>query len=60
FHDLNKPTMWAIGFVLLNLIPIFIPELNIWLRGFLVFCTKVYLLFFAGTHGDNDYGPEPK
>lgn len=60
FHDLNKPTMWAIVFVLLNLIPVFIPELNIWLRGFLVFCTKVYLLFFAGTSGDNDYGPEPK
>lgn len=60
FHDLNKPTMWAIGFVLLNLIPAFIPELNIWLRGAIVFCTKVYLLFFAGTKGDNDYGPEPK
>ena len=60
FHDLNKPTMWAIGFVVLNLIPIIAPGLNIWFRGLIIFCTKVYLLFFAGTRGDNDYGPEPQ
>ena len=42
-HDLNRPAWWCIG--------IFIPLVN--------FVMAVYLLFFKGTDGPNDYGSDP-
>ena len=42
-HDLNRPTWWCIG--------LFIPLVNLVLG--------IYLLFFKGTDGPNDYGPDP-
>ena len=42
-HDLNRPTWWCIG--------VFVPLVNLVLG--------IYLLFFKGTDGPNDYGPDP-
>lgn len=42
-HDLNRPSWWCIGF--------FIPMVN--------FVLGIYLLFFRGTKGPNQYGPDP-
>lgn len=42
-HDLDRPTWWAIG--------TFIPLVNMAL--------SIYLLFFEGTRGPNQYGPDP-
>ena len=42
-HDLNRPAWWCIGF--------FIPIVN--------FVLGIYLLFFRGTKGPNQYGPDP-
>ena len=42
-HDLNRPAWWCIGF--------FIPMVN--------FVLGIYLLFFRGTKGPNQYGPNP-
>ena len=42
-HDLNRPAWWCIG--------VFIPLVNLVLG--------IYLLFFKGTDGPNDYGPDP-
>ena len=42
-HDLNRPGWWCLGML--------IPLLNIVLA--------VYVLFFKGTDGPNDYGPDP-
>lgn len=42
-HDLDRPTWWIIG--------TFIPVLNIVL--------SVYIVFFPGTPGTNQYGPDP-
>lgn len=42
-HDLNRPAWWCIGF--------FIPMVN--------FVLGIYLLFFRGTKGPNQYGPDP-
>lgn len=42
-HDLDRPTWWCIGCI--------IPLVNIVLA--------VYLLFFKGTTGFNQYGPDP-
>ena len=42
-HDLNRPTWWCIG--------VFIPLINL--------AMAIYLLFFKGTDGPNDYGPDP-
>ena len=42
-HDLNRPTWWCIG--------VFVPIVNLILG--------IYLLFFKGTDGPNDYGPDP-
>ena len=42
-HDLNRPAWWCIGF--------FIPMVN--------FVLGIYLLFFRGTNGPNQYGPDP-
>lgn len=42
-HDLNRPAWWCIG--------VFVPLVNLVLG--------IYLLFFKGTEGPNDYGPDP-
>ena len=42
-HDLNRPAWWCIG--------VFVPLVNLVLG--------IYLLFFKGTDGPNDYGPDP-
>ncbi len=42
-HDLDRPAWWVIG--------AFIPVLNLVL--------SVYILFFQGTPGPNQYGPDP-
>ena len=42
-HDLNRPGWWCLGML--------IPLLNVVLA--------VYVLFFKGTDGPNDYGPDP-
>ena len=42
-HDLNRPAWWCIGF--------FIPMVN--------FVLGIYLIFFRGTNGPNQYGPDP-
>ena len=42
-HDLNRPAWWCIG--------VFVPLVN--------FVLAIYLLFFKGTDGPNDYGPDP-
>ena len=42
-HDLNRPAWWCIGF--------FIPMVN--------FVLSIYLIFFSGTKGPNQYGPDP-
>ena len=42
-HDLDRPTWWVIGS--------FIPLVN--------FALGCYLLFLEGTHGPNQYGPDP-
>lgn len=42
-HDLNRPAWWCIGF--------FIPMVN--------FVLSIYLVFFKGTKGPNQYGPDP-
>ena len=42
-HDLNRPTWWCIGCI--------IPIVN--------FALAIYLLFFKGTDGPNQYGPDP-
>ena len=42
-HDLDRPTWWCIGCL--------IPLVN--------FALAVYLLFFKGTDGPNQYGPDP-
>ena len=42
-HDLDRPTWWCIGCI--------IPIVN--------FALAVYLLFFKGTDGPNQYGPDP-
>ena len=42
-HDLNRPAWWCIG--------VFVPLVNLVLG--------IYLLFFKGTVGPNDYGPDP-
>ena len=42
-HDLNRPAWWCIGF--------FIPMV--------IFVLGIYLLFFRGTKGPNQYGPDP-
>ncbi len=42
-HDLNRPAWWCIG--------VFIPLVNLVLG--------IYILFFKGTDGPNDYGPDP-
>ena len=42
-HDLNRPAWWCIG--------VFVPLVNLVLG--------IYLLFFKGTDGSNDYGPDP-
>ena len=42
-HDLNRPAWWCVG--------VFVPLVNLVLG--------IYLLFFKGTDGPNDYGPDP-
>lgn len=42
-HDLDRPTWWCIGCI--------IPIVN--------FALAIYLLFFKGTDGPNQYGPDP-
>jgi uncharacterized membrane protein YhaH (DUF805 family) len=42
-HDLNCPGWWCIGF--------FIPMIN--------FVLSFYLIFFKGTKGPNQFGPDP-
>lgn len=42
-HDLNRPGRWCIGF--------FIPMIN--------FVLSIYLIFFKGTKGPNQFGPDP-
>ena len=42
-HDLNRPGWWCIGF--------FIPMIN--------FVLSIYLIFFKGTKGPNQFGPDP-
>ena len=42
-HDLNRPAWWCIA--------VFVPLVNLVLG--------IYLLFFKGTDGPNDYGPDP-
>ena len=42
-HDLDRPTWWCVG--------AFIPIVN--------FALGIYLLFFKGTDGPNQYGPDP-
>jgi uncharacterized membrane protein YhaH (DUF805 family) len=42
-HDLDRPTWWCIGCI--------IPLVNMALA--------VYLLFFKGTDGPNQFGPDP-
>lgn len=42
-HDLDRPTWWCIGCL--------IPIVN--------FALAIYLLFFKGTDGPNQYGPDP-
>ena len=42
-HDLNRPAWWCIG--------VFVPLVNLVLG--------IYLLFFKGTDGPNDYVPDP-
>ncbi len=42
-HDLNRPAWWCIGFL--------IPMIN--------FVLSIYLVFFKGTKGPNQYGPDP-
>ena len=42
-HDLNRPAWWCIGF--------FIPMVN--------FVLSIYLVFFKGTKGHNQFGPDP-
>lgn len=42
-HDLNRPGWWCLG--------TFIPLVNLVLA--------VYVIFFKGTDGPNDYGPDP-
>mgnify|MGYP002624436660 FL=1 len=42
-HDLNRPGWWCIGCI--------IPLVN--------FVLAVYMLFFKGTDGPNQYGPDP-
>ncbi|MEG3619578.1 DUF805 domain-containing protein [Magnetovibrio sp. PR-2] len=43
FHDLGSSAWWILGF--------FIPFYNLWLG--------IKLMFFRGTPGANDYGPDP-
>ena len=42
-HDLDRPSWWCVG--------VFIPLVNIALG--------IYILFFKGTDGPNQYGPDP-
>ena len=42
-HDLDRPTWWCLGCI--------IPLIN--------FVLAIYLLFFKGTDGPNQYGPDP-
>ena len=42
-HDLDRPTWWCVGAI--------IPVVNLVLA--------IYLLFFKGTDGPNQYGPDP-
>lgn len=42
-HDLNRPGWWCIGF--------FIPMIN--------FVLSIYLIFFKGTKGPNQFRPDP-
>jgi uncharacterized membrane protein YhaH (DUF805 family) len=64
-HDLNRPAWWCIlsiiqvVFHLFFKNPPFILTLIVGVLGLLNFVLGIYLLFFKGTDGPNQYGPDP-
>jgi uncharacterized membrane protein YhaH (DUF805 family) len=64
-HDLNRPAWWCILSIIqvvLNLFfkkPSFMLTLIGGVLGLLNFVLGIYLLFFKGTDGPNQYGPDP-
>lgn len=60
FHDLNKPTSWGIIPFGITVVAFFIGGTFLLVILFINVFIGLYLLFFKGTEGPNDYGPEPQ
>ena len=63
FHDLSRPTSWAVVPMFLgalNLLPVF-QEMNLatYILSGVQIVIFLYLCFAKGTQGDNEYGSQP-
>jgi uncharacterized membrane protein YhaH (DUF805 family) len=64
-HDLNRPAWWCILSIIQVVLSLFFKKPSFMLTliggvlGLLNFVLGIYLLFFKGTDGPNQYGPDP-
>lgn len=56
-NDLNRTGWWQLLYFIPPILSFFMPLIG--LLGLLAIPLAIYMLFFPGTSGNNDYGPEP-